>query len=80
MEPEEVQRSAQDREILERFVYRAPNDRQKILLSHAHILTMSMATFIVDHIPNSRDRSLALTSLEDTRMKINKAIVFADLD
>lgn len=65
-------------EILGRFVYRAPTPFQKHLLEAAHLVVMAMATFLVDEVPDGRDRALALTSLEDTRMKMNKAIVMAD--
>ena len=66
-------------EILDRFRYRAPTAAQKLLLEEYHHLTMRCAEFLVDRVPNSRDRALALTSLEETRMKVNKAIVFADV-
>lgn len=66
-------------EILGRFVYKAPTEAQKALLAEYHALTMACAEFLVDQVPDSRDRAVALTSLEETRMKVNKAIVFADL-
>jgi hypothetical protein len=67
-------------EILSRFEYKPPTDKQRHLLKVYHELTMACATFLVDYLPESRDRSLALTSLEDTRMKVNKAIVFSEFD
>lgn len=64
--------------ILDRFNYHAPTDKQHDLLDEAHRRIMACAEFLVDELPNSRDRAVALTSLEDTRMKINKAIIFSD--
>jgi hypothetical protein len=57
-----------------RFEYRAPTDHQKHQLNTAHQHIMGLVDFLLT-LPESRDRSLALTSLEDTRMRINKAIV-----
>jgi hypothetical protein len=64
-------------EILDRFIYHAPDERQQQLLREVHQLVMRLAEFMVDELPDSRDRSLALTSLEDTRMRINKAVIFS---
>lgn len=64
-------------DILERFIYHAPTDAQKVLLAECHEKIMACAEFLVDKLPNGRDRALALTSLEDTRMKMNKAIIFS---
>jgi hypothetical protein len=64
-------------EILGRFVYRAPTEAQRALLNEYHALLMQQVEFLVDKLPDSRDRAVALTSLEETRMKVNKAIVFS---
>lgn len=64
-------------EILDRFNYHAPTDEQKALLGEVHGLVMGLAEFIVDRLPESRDRAVALTALEDVRMKINKAVIFS---
>lgn len=66
-------------EILERFNYHAPTDAQKYLLAECHQKIMACAEFLVDRLPDGRDRAVALTSLEDTRMKMNKAIIFSDV-
>lgn len=66
-------------EILDRFRYRKPTPAQVALLEQYHQLTMACAEFLVDQVPDSHDRALALTSLEDTRMKVNKAIVFSEV-
>src|SRR3954462_12575611 len=78
MEVLSVEQSKRD-EILSRFIYRAPTAAQLILLREYHELLMQQVEFLVDKIPDSRDRAVALTSLEETRMKVNKAIVFSDL-
>lgn len=66
-------------EIIGRFVYRAPTEAQRKLLVEYHDLLMQQVEFLVDGLPDSRDRAVALSSLEDTRMKVNKAIVFSDI-
>ena len=66
-------------EIRARFIYRAPTDAQKALLSIAPPRTMAYVDFLLDSIPDSRDRAIALTSLESTRMMVNRAIVFAEV-
>jgi hypothetical protein len=65
-------------EIHARFQYRAPNDAQKFKLQVAHEKIMDLVTFLTDEVPEGRDQAVALTSLEDTRMKINKAIVLGE--
>jgi hypothetical protein len=57
-----------------RFQYRTPTEEQKEQLLDAHVSIMELVEFLLT-LPDSRDRALALTSLEDTRMRINKAIV-----
>jgi hypothetical protein len=64
-------------EILARFNYHAPTEAQERLLAECHAKIMACAEFLVDQLPDGRDRALALTSLEDTRMKMNKAIIFS---
>jgi hypothetical protein len=66
-------------EILERFVYRPPTEAQRKLLVEAHEKIIACAEFLVYQLPNGRDRAIALSSLEDTRMKMNKAIIFSDV-
>jgi hypothetical protein len=64
-------------EILDRFNYHAPTPAQQALLTECHEKVMACAEFLVDRLPDGRDRAVALTSLEDTRMKMNKAIIFS---
>lgn len=66
-------------EILDRFNYHAPTEAQQRLLAECHRRIMACAEFLVDELPSSRDRSLALTSLEDTRMRMNKAVIFSEV-
>jgi hypothetical protein len=71
---EDVERARKNDLVRARFQYRAPNEQQKFLLQVAHEHVMLLVDFLLT-LPDSRDRALALTSLEDTRMRINKAIV-----
>lgn len=63
-------------EIIERFTYHAPNDRQKAMFAEVHNRILDLALYVGLEISPSHDQSIALTALEDVRMKINKAIVF----
>lgn len=76
----EYARVAKKQAILDRFVYHTPTDGQRVLLDEGFDLIMACAEFLVDRLPDGRDRAVALTSLEDTRMKMNKAIVFSEVD
>ena len=66
-------------EIISRFIYHSPTPAQRALLDECHETIMACVEFLVNRLPNGRDRALALTSLEDTRMKMNKAIIFSDV-
>lgn len=61
-------------DIRERFEWHQPTEAQRDQLLESHFLIMDVVDFLLT-LPDSRDRALALTSLEDTRMRINKAIV-----
>lgn len=67
-------------EIVDRFTYRSPSDEQKVALAEVHTKIVDLVTWLATYLPNSRDRAVALTGLEDVRMKINKAIVFSELE
>lgn len=64
--------------ILERFNYHAPTDAQKVLLAECHAKIVDCAEFLVDRLPDGRDRAVALTSLEDAFLKCNNAITHSD--
>ena len=57
-----------------RFTYRAPHgdqaDRYQLIRAHAH----GLATLIDGHAPDSREKSLAITHLEEAVMWANAAI------
>lgn len=63
-------------EIVERFTYHAPNERQRAMFQAVHERILDLALWVGAELEPSRDQSIALTALEDVRMKINKAIVF----
>lgn len=71
---EDAEKQRKDDLVRNRFQYRAPTQEQKYQLLNAHNNIMFLVDFLLT-LPDSRDRALALTSLEDTRMRINKAIV-----
>lgn len=67
-------------EILARFNYRPPDAPQKLMLNEVDWRIKNLAALLVDYLPDSRDRALALTSLENLRMEMNKAIIHSDLE
>lgn len=64
-------------EILDRFMYRRPSSGQEEAIAECRERIIGCAEFLIDEIPNSRDRAVALTALEDALMKMNKAIIFS---
>lgn len=56
--------------------YRAPNEHQQNLIRIAHDKVLDLMEFLVMNLEPSRERSLALTSLRESRMWVNAAIVF----
>lgn len=67
-----------DQAIRERFIYHAPTPAQRDKLNECHDTIMACVDFLLT-LPDGRDRAVALSSLEDTRMKMNKAVIFSDL-
>ena len=71
---EQIRRDLADVE--QRFAYHAPTTDQQHLLGTARSLLRDAAEFLVINLAPSRERSLALTALEDAAMRVNRAIVF----
>ena len=57
-----------------RFTYHPPTDEQVVLYEQLRESARYMAHLIVNNCPNSRERSLALTHLDETVMWSNAAI------
>jgi hypothetical protein len=68
------------REIDNRFSYHAPTDAQAALYGDIRNKAKSLATFINRNVPDGRQKSLALTSLEETVMRANAAVAQASPD
>lgn len=68
-----------DEELVRRFTYRAPRDEQA-KQNHASVsdLTLGLARDLCLLCPPGRNLSLALTALEDVRMRANAAIAVDD--
>jgi len=66
-------------ELRKRFFYRPPRDEEAIA-SHAQVseLTYQLARMLCVLCPPGRNLSLALTALEDVRMRANAAIAVDD--
>lgn len=62
-------------ELEKRFFYQPPPDKARID-AHARVsrLTFDLATDLVEFIPEGRNLALALTALEDVRMRANAAL------
>ncbi len=52
----------------------APTDQQKLDVAKLRELIVQLGTAIEDRIPEGRNKSLALTALEDVQMRANRAI------
>jgi hypothetical protein len=57
-----------------RFSYHPPKDRQAERYTTIREICLSMALFIVDNTPESREQSLALTALDEVMLFSNAAI------
>jgi hypothetical protein len=68
-----------DAELLRRFTYRAPRD-EKARQDHAEVSerTLHLARWLCSICPPGRNLSLALTALEEVRMRANAAIAIDD--
>jgi hypothetical protein len=65
-------------EIRDRFVYHTPLPETQVKFDILTAEILALVDTLLEIVPeNSRDRALALTALEDFRMKANKAIIFA---
>lgn len=59
------------------FEYQAPSPAQTEHIKAFRAGCKALAAIIEEHIPSSRERSLAITKLEEASMWGNKAIVFS---
>lgn len=66
-------------EIRKRFFFRRPRDEQAIA-NHEAVseLTFDLAVKLIEICPEGRNLALALTALEDVRMRANAAIAVDD--
>lgn len=60
----------------EAFEYHAPTEEHTTKIIRLREAMKELSTLIEDEIPNCRERSLAITKLEECSMWANKAIVF----
>lgn len=58
------------------FEYQKPTERSVKYIEAFRELAKNVQTKILDTVSESRERSLALTKLEEMSMWLNKAIVF----
>lgn len=56
------------------FTYHAPNGDQQMRYQSIREIAKGLAMFIDDHCPDSREKSLAMTKLEEAVMWANAAI------
>lgn len=59
------------------FEYRAPTPEQVEAIQQVREAMKALNDLLLDVIPSSRERSLAITKLEEASMWANKAIVFS---
>jgi hypothetical protein len=64
-------------EIDRRFTYRAPNDETRPKHEAVDDMMRSIAHALDELLPDGREKSLALTALEEVRMRANQAIATA---
>lgn len=58
------------------FEYQKPNDNQiELIVAYRHELQKVYEMILAD-LPESRERSLAITKLEEASMWLNKAVAF----
>jgi hypothetical protein len=57
-----------------RFTYHAPNEEQKQKYQYLRLAAKTLARDINELVPDSREKSLAMTHLEDAVMWANAAI------
>lgn len=56
------------------FTYQKPNEMQIPIYEELRLKMKELAYYIEAHCPNSREKSLAFTKLEECSMWANKAI------
>lgn len=61
-------------ELLKRFSYRRPDAVAFVLHDKIQVLTYALAKELRDIVPEGRNLALALTHLEDVRMRANAGI------
>lgn len=67
-------------EIERRFTFHPPTAEQTPKYARINLLTKNMAHELVALTPEGREQSLALTALEEVRMRANQAIATARPD
>lgn len=63
-----------EQDIENRFTYHAPNEEQQQKYQHLRLAAKVLARDINELVPDSREKSLAMTHLEDAVMWANAAI------
>lgn len=64
-------------EIDRRFTYVAPTDVTRPKHERVNELTLALAHELDDLLPDGREKALALTALEEVKMRANQAIATA---
>ncbi len=64
-------------EINRRFTYVAPNDETRPKHEEVNALTTELAHKLDELLPDGREKSLAITALEEVKMRANQAIATA---
>jgi hypothetical protein len=62
-----------------RFKYHVPDDQKKIVHEHVRAKLLEFALWLNEEIGDCREKSLAVTSLEDAMMWANAAIARHEL-
>lgn len=74
--PEQIQKCYEEAE--SRFITAAgsapPTKYQKNSVQVIKNATVELGALILEHVPEGRDRSIAMTALEDTLMRANRGI------
>ena len=70
--------SGPDDQVLERFTYRAPNQEQINKMTRIRNAFRETAQVILNNVPQSADRTLALRWLHQANMEVNVAVMFGN--